>query len=109
MKGILVAAVVALTLVLAAGPRMSSGSEKGSAGESLFKLHCAVCHPDGKNIINPAKTLHSKDLKAHNITKPEDIVQIMRNPGPGMSKFDEAKLPDSDAKKIAQYILETFR
>jgi cytochrome c6 len=26
------------------------------SGEAGFKQHCAICHPDGGNIINPQKT-----------------------------------------------------
>jgi len=33
----------------------------------------------------------------------------MRNPGPGMTKFDEKTIPEETAKAIAEYILETFR
>jgi cytochrome c6 len=32
----------------------------------------------------------------------------MRNPGPGMTKFDKSMLPDKDAKKIAEYEIKTF-
>ena len=78
-------------------------------GETLFNEHCVVCHPGGGNIINSKKTLHSSDLKANNIAKPEDIIAIMRNPEPGMSTFDNEKIPDNFAKKLAEYILETFK
>jgi len=78
-------------------------------GESLFNEHCVVCHPGGGNIINPKKTLLHSDLAANNITKPEDIITIMRNPGPGMSRFDNDKIPDNFAKKLAEYILNTFK
>jgi len=78
-------------------------------GENLFNEHCVVCHPGGGNIINPKKTLHSSDLKANNVTKPEDIIAIMRNPEIGMSKFDNEKIPDNFAKKLAEYILKTFK
>lgn len=27
-----------------------------NSGEALFKEHCASCHPDGGNILNPRKT-----------------------------------------------------
>ena len=54
-------------------------------------------------------TLHKKSLAEHGITKPEDIVKTMRNPGPGMTKFDKKIIPDEEAKKIAKYILETFK
>jgi cytochrome c6 len=78
-------------------------------GETLFNDNCVVCHPGGGNVINPQKTLHSGDLKANNITKQEDVIAIMRNPGPGMSKFDNDKIPDYFAAKIAEYILKTFK
>jgi len=78
-------------------------------GETLFNEHCVVCHPGGGNIINPKKTLHSSDLTANNVTKPEDIISIMRNPEIGMSKFDNEKIPDNFAKKLAEYILKTFK
>jgi cytochrome c6 len=78
-------------------------------GEALFKQHCAVCHPDGGNTVKPEYTLHGKALKKHNITKPEDIVKKMRNPGPGMNMFDEKTIPEKDAMAIAEYVLNTFK
>jgi cytochrome c6 len=81
----------------------------GSSGEALFKEHCAVCHPEGGNIINGQFTLHKKALEAHGITKASQIVDKMRNPGPGMTKFDEKTISGKDATKIANYILKTFK
>ena len=83
--------------------------EQAKTGEALFKLHCAVCHPDGGNIVKPEYTLHRKTLAKHKITKPEDIVKILRNPDQGMTKFDETTIPDKDATTIAQYVLNTFK
>ncbi|MBJ6801912.1 c-type cytochrome [Geomonas sp. Red259] len=84
-------------------------SATGLTGEQLFKQHCAVCHPNGGNTITPAKTLSAKAMADRSkITKPEDIVKIMRNPGPGMNKFDEGMISNDDAQKIGQYILATF-
>ncbi len=77
-------------------------------GEALFKKNCAMCHMNGGNIINPKKTLHKKELEARNIKAANDIVKAMRNPGPGMSKFDEKTIPDKQAREIADYILKTF-
>lgn len=74
-------------------------------GEALFKKHCTVCHPNGGNIINPRKTLRKKDIAANNIRTEDDIVRIIRNPGPGMSRFDEKMVSDRDAREIAEYIL----
>ena len=81
---------------------------QGSTGEALFKQHCAVCHPDGGNNINPQKTLHKKDREAGGVKTASDIVGKMRNPGPGMTKFDEKMIPDEDAKQVAEYVLRTF-
>ncbi len=77
-------------------------------GEALFKQHCIKCHKNGGNIIRPEKTLRRSDLAANNIKTPEDIVRIMRNPGKGMMKYSEEKVPDDDAKKIGEYILNAF-
>ena len=84
-------------------------AEESKIGEELFKHNCAVCHPDGENIINKDKTLYKEDLDEHGIRKLDDIVKLMRNPGPGMTKFDEKKIPDKDAIEIAKYILKTFK
>jgi cytochrome c6 len=84
-------------------------SEADKSGEALFKEHCAMCHVDGGNIVNPKKTLHKKDLEASNIKTAEDIIKTMRNPGPGMTKFDEKTIPPKEAKKIAEYIIMKFK
>jgi cytochrome c6 len=77
-------------------------------GEELFKQHCSACHANGGNIINPQKSLHKATREANKVNTVEAIIGKMRNPGPGMSKFDTNFLPDSDAKAIAEYILKTF-
>jgi cytochrome c6 len=82
---------------------------KAQSGPELFKEHCAVCHPEGGNIINPGKTLHKKDLTANDVKNSDDILRKMRSPGPGMTTFDKSTVSDGDAKKIAEYILATFK
>jgi cytochrome c6 len=104
-----VAAFLALCIVFFGTLVLAAEKMEGKAGEALFKQHCEICHPDGGNIINPSLTLRSKELAAHGITKPEGIINKMRNPGPGMTKFDEKTIPDAEAKKIAEYILDTFK
>lgn len=86
---------------------LSSAVEK--SGEALFKQHCAPCHIDGGNIVNPKKTLHKIDREANNIKTAQDIIRTMRNPGPGMTKFDEQTIPSGEAKILAEYILKTFK
>jgi cytochrome c6 len=78
-------------------------------GEELFKMNCAVCHPNGENVINKEKTLHKEDLDEFGVKTPDDIVKLMRNPGPGMRKFDENVISDKDAREIANYVLKAFQ
>ncbi len=87
----------------------NAGSEAPKIdGKALFEKHCSVCHKDGGNIINPQKTLKSSDLKTSGKDSVDAIVGVMRNPGPGMQKFDEKTLSDDEAKAIAEYVLKAF-
>jgi len=89
----------------------AAGTAKGTGktGEELFKQNCSPCHTDGGNIVNPQKTLHKKDREANGVKTASDIIGKMRNPGPGMTKFDKNTIPDKDAKEIAKYIMKTFK
>ena len=78
-------------------------------GKHEFKEHCAICHPNGGNIVNPNKTLSKKVLAANGVKSAKDIIGKMRNPGPGMTKFDEKTISQKEAKAIAEYILHTFK
>jgi cytochrome c6 len=98
-------AITASTILIAGG----AATALAATGQELFKQHCAVCHPDGGNIIKPEHTLHKKSLEQHGIKNWKGIVNNMRNPGPGMTKFDAKTIPDKDAKAIAEYILKTFK
>ena len=82
---------------------------KNSSGEKLFAKHCAACHPQGGNIVNPKKTLGKTNLAANNIKTEEDIINVFRNGVPGMPTFDENAISKKDAQEIARYILKTFK
>ena len=104
----IILAALAITLLwFATGP--AKETKQADRGEAAFNRHCAVCHPDGGNTVNPQKTLHLKDLKLNNIATPSDIIEIMRKPRPGMYAFDESTVPDPEARLIAEYILKTFK
>ena len=82
---------------------------KAMPGEKLYAQHCAVCHPQGGNIVNPKKTLGKNALAANNIKTEADISKLFRNGAPGMPKFDENAISKKDAQEIARYILKTFK
>ncbi|HXX57358.1 MAG TPA: c-type cytochrome [Thermodesulfovibrionales bacterium] len=108
MKKVITTLVVAAVSIFVTAV-FAKEEAKAKAGEELFKKHCVACHPDGGNIINPQKTLHKKDLDANNIKRPADIINKMRNPGPGMTKFDEATISDKEAREIAAYVMKAFK
>jgi len=80
-----------------------------NTGEALFKKNCSLCHPNGGNIIRPEKSLLKKHLDEYGVKTADDIVNLMRNPGPGMQTFGKDRISDADAKEIAEYVLKTFQ
>jgi cytochrome c6 len=105
--GIVSAAAVSFCLLITVN--MSQADGKKISGEKEFKEHCAICHPDGGNIVNPQKTLHKKDLDANGIKKADDIIKKMRDPGPGMTRFDKKTVSDKEAKSIADFVLQSLK
>ena len=109
MKRVFIVYMAVLFIVFLSHGTTAEAAAKASPGEQAFIKNCAVCHADGGNIINPAKSIHKKALEASGVKKPADIIRQMRNPGPGMTKFDEKTIPDKEARAIAEYILKTFK
>jgi len=108
MKNVFLGFVALVVICLSAEYAVAEKASEAS-GAALFAANCKVCHPDGGNIINPAKTLHKKDREANHVMTAADIMHIMRNPGPGMTKFDEKTISDHDAHEIAEYILKKLK
>ena len=116
-KNLLITSVLMLVLLFST-LLFAEEALKKKSGKALFEKHCAVCHPDGGNRLNPEQTLHRKDLEANGFRTPQDIVQKMRNPGAfsphagkwsSMKTFDEKTLSNKEALKIAEYTLNTFK
>jgi cytochrome c6 len=74
-----------------------------------FEKHCAICHAAGGNSVNPAKTLKKASLQKSGIKTSQDIVAIIRKPGPGMTAYSKKEMPDKEAQAIAKYVLSTFK
>jgi len=109
MKKSAVLSIIAVAASLIGTMAFAEKPAVKNEGAAKFKEHCAVCHPDGGNIMNPKKTLHKKDRDANGIKNNADIVKTMRKPGPGMTTFDAKIISDKDAGEIAQYIVRTFK
>jgi cytochrome c6 len=110
MKKLVIATASLLSLGIFATAGMCDVAKGGKIdAKAEFNKHCASCHPNGGNIVNPKKTLSKKVLAANGITSAKGIVGKMRNPGPGMTRFDANTVPDKEATAIANYILTTFK
>ncbi|WP_298269021.1 c-type cytochrome [Geobacter sp.] len=83
--------------------------DSGASGAALFAIHCAGCHPDGGNTVNPKKTLRAADRQANGIRTAGDVAALIRNPGPGMPVFTPGVIPAGEAKRIGTYVVTTFR
>lgn len=109
MKKLAVVGIAVLVVCMFAAGSFAKEAAKGKSGMQLFAENCSMCHPDGGNIVNGKKTLHKADRDANDVKTPADVIKRMRNPGPGMTKFDVKMVSDADAKKIADYIFATFK
>lgn len=78
-------------------------------GEAEFREHCSECHFAGGNIVKATKTLSERDRVRNGVVSANDILKIMRAPGEGMTRFDEKTVPEEEARKIADYIIATFK
>lgn len=110
MKKIFVVTVAMLSMSVMVAPGFAETKKADKVdGKAKFDQLCAVCHPKGGNIVNAQKTLGKKSMAAHGVKTEKDVVAKMRNPGPGMTKFDAKTLPDNEANAVAKYILTTFK
>lgn len=96
---------------LVVAPACTGGGTKldpETAGKALFEKNCASCHKDGGNVVNPQKTLSKSDMAANGITTADDIIKVMRNPGPGMPTFGPDAMTEDEARAVAEYVLRNF-
>ena len=102
---------MALIALAAFATTATADTKKGGKidGKKEFQEHCVECHANGGNLIKPGKSLKKKDREASGVKTATDIIGLMRNPGPGMTKFDTKTISDKEARAIADYIIKTFK
>ena len=110
MKYFLITNAIVLSVCLSASTGFCDTKEGEKIdGKKEFAEHCAVCHPNGGNVVNAKKLLSMKSLNANGVKSAKDITGKIRNPGPGMTKFDEKTISNKEAMAIAEYIMKTFK
>jgi cytochrome c6 len=94
--------IVAASVVLSIGMTSAAAFAAETGGEAIFKAKCASCHPDGGNVMKPKESI--KGIKSS-----KKIITQVRKGGGGMPAFDAKAISDADAKKLADYIIKTFK
>lgn len=108
MKKTVFVAVIAAAVVVSFSQMIFSEEKKPATGEELFSKFCSACHPNGGNVFKQNKTLSKADMQANNVKTAADIINLMRNPGPFMTKFDKETISDKDAGLIAEFVLQKY-
>ena len=75
------------------------------AGEKIFSANCSSCHPHGGNVIKSDKPLRD----APQLKNLETFVALLRSPVAPMPPFAESQIPDSQAKKLYEYIINVLK
>ncbi len=80
-------------------------AEELNDGAKLFSIHCAGCHPQGKNIIRRGKNLKLKALKRNKVDNLDAIINLVTYGKNNMSAYEE-KLSFHEIKSVSKYVLE---
>ena len=80
-------------------------SAQAPSGEVLFKEQCALCHPNGGNVVNPKHQLKS----GHHMKTFKDFLSWIRKPESPMPPFPPAKISEAQAKELYAFIQEQIK
>jgi cytochrome c6 len=97
----LVAAIAVFTTFLSS-PALAADI---ATGAKVFGANCAACHANGRNAVNPAKTLQKADLEKYGKNTVEAIVTQVTNGKAAMPAF-KGRLTDEQIQSVALYVLD---
>ena len=80
-------------------------AEEINDGAKLFSIHCAGCHPQGKNIIRRGKNLKLRALKRNQVDNLDAIINLVTYGKNNMSAYKE-KLSFDEIESVSKYVLE---
>ncbi|NJK28325.1 MAG: c-type cytochrome [Coleofasciculaceae cyanobacterium SM2_3_26] len=106
MKKILSVILLAVTaaVLFFANPAVAADA---AAGAAVFKAQCISCHANGKNTVNPAKTLKKADLEKYGMYSMAAVVNQVTNGKAAMPAFGKTKrLKPEQIENVAAYVLE---
>ena len=67
---------VALTLISFATSAIATDAVEG---KNVFYANCTTCHPAGKNVLVPGKTLSKVDLETNQVNSVAAIIELITN------------------------------
>lgn len=74
-------------------------------GAKVFSANCTSCHMNGRNMVNPAKTLQKADLEKYEMASLAAIQNQVRNGKNAMPAF-QGRLNDAQIEDVATYLLD---
>ena len=74
-------------------------------GAKIFSIHCAGCHPQGKNIIRRGKNLKLRALKRNKVDSLDAIINLVSYGKNNMSAYEE-KLTKEQIESVSKYVLQ---
>ena len=89
------------TIITYINPAFAGDATKGA---QVFSANCASCHPRGKNVVNPAKTLHKSDLQKYDKYSLEAIKTQVTKGKNAMPSFG-GRLSTQQIEDVATYVL----
>ena len=95
---------VALTLISFANSAMAADAEQG---KDVFYANCTTCHPAGKNVMVPGKTLSKVDLETNQVNSAAAIIELVTNgkgPMPAFGKLGVLSAPEIE--NVAAFVLK---
>ncbi len=80
-------------------------AEELNNGAKIFSIHCAGCHPQGKNIIRRGKNLKLRALQRNKVDNLEAIINLVTYGKNNMSAYEE-KLSFDEIESVSKYVIE---
>ncbi|CAJ1938040.1 unnamed protein product [Cylindrotheca closterium] len=77
-------------------------------GQKIFNANCAVCHPGGRNLIVPEKSLEKEALEQYRSggRSEESVMKQVRNGRNSMPAFG-GRLDDESIADVAAYVIKS--
>lgn len=80
--------------------RTIQGPPQYQAGQQIYSVNCAACHPGGGNSLQP-----DKPIVASPLTASQQMFEFwIRHPASPMPAFSEAKLPPDKLQALYEYV-----